>query len=113
MKKIALALLIFTGGLGVARAGGSLDQVNVYPNPYRLSLGHSRILFDNLTTQFKLRIYSASGVLVREVEMDNSSGPYRWDVRNAAGEPIASGIYVYIVTNNLGDKKSGKIAVIR
>jgi subtilisin family serine protease len=48
-----------------------------------------------------LRVYSVSGALVRTlVEKDLPAGQYRarWDGRDGGGRPVASGVYVYRLT---------------
>ncbi len=37
---------------------------------------------------------------------------YHWDMKNNDGEEIKSGVYIYIVENDNGERKTGKIAVI-
>jgi hypothetical protein len=58
-----------------------------------------------------VRIYSASGELVRELG-PSSSEEIPWDVRNSAGEPVATGMYFYEIKNG-GTRKKGKIGVLR
>jgi len=36
-----------------------------------------------------------------------------WDVKNREGERVARDIYIYLVTNSQGEKKIGKIAVVK
>jgi len=43
---------------------------------------------------------------------------WEWDIdlgkvkRNKKGEEVAQGTYIYLVTNNAGNRKIGKIAII-
>jgi hypothetical protein len=37
----------------------------------------------------------------------------KWRAINDAKRPLASGVYIYIITNPAGEKCIGKIAIIR
>src|SRR3989339_213979 len=90
-----------------------LSTAHVYPNPFKPSLGQIKIFFANLTTHTKLKIFNVSGELVYEDDKDTPAGELSWDVKNSKGEPIASGVYIYMITNNAGQAKKGKLAIIR
>ncbi|MFH1259519.1 MAG: S8 family serine peptidase [Elusimicrobiota bacterium] len=92
---------------------GSLDKVNIYPNPYKPSLGHRNIYFDNLTDKVTIRIFTIAGRLVREISEGTNGQRIVWDVKNDAGEDAASGVYFYLVTDEHNNKTTGKIAIIR
>ena len=49
--------------------------------------------------------------LIFEVKTD--SYEYPWNIKNKSRKNISSGVYIYIVSNNNGEKKIGKIAIIR
>ena len=36
-----------------------------------------------------------------------------WDLANDKGDKVASGIYVYLITDGQGNKAKGKVAVIK
>jgi hypothetical protein len=46
------------------------------------------------------------------LEKDNPAPTLLWDLKNKQGQPVASGIYLYRLESG-GNKKSGKIALIR
>ena len=96
-----------------ASLSSDLSVSHVYPNPYKPSLGHTKIFFANLTSRAKVQIFDVSGDLVYEEEKDTPTGELGWDVKNSKGEPIASGVYIYLITNNSGQTKKGKLAIIR
>jgi len=50
---------------------------------------------------------------VYEDEKDTPTGEMSWDVKNNKAENIASGVYMYMITNNAGQAKKGKLAIIR
>jgi len=54
-----------------------------------------------------------SGELVFEHEETDSSGMYGWDIVNSQGTKVASGVYIYLITNDRGEKKTGKLAIIK
>lgn len=109
-----LALVILAAAFGqTASAATSLSDLNVYPNPARVYNGESTITFNNLTAQVKILILDANAHIVREVELDNSGSIYVWDLTNNEGSKVASGVYVYVVGNNAGEKRRGKVAILR
>ena len=90
-----------------------LSVSHVYPNPYKPSIGHTKIYFANLTSRTKVQIYNTAGELVYEDEKDTPTGELTWDVKNNKAENVASGVYMYMITNNAGQAKKGKLAIIR
>ena len=90
-----------------------------YPNPFRPGPHpHTRLAFDLAfpSTQTRLSIFSANGTLV----WDKDLGPRRadeyddvtWDGRNAAGNPVASGIY-HLLLEADGTTAKRSLAVVR
>jgi hypothetical protein len=103
--------------------GLDLDNVFVYPNPYRPgsgtiydeAAGGDGVVFDGLTSRAQLRIFTMAGELVREVDIENGNGSYFWDARNDKNEKVASGVYLYFIANpdNSGQKTKGRFSIIR
>ncbi|MBN2407506.1 MAG: hypothetical protein JXJ19_07395, partial [Elusimicrobia bacterium] len=93
-----------------------LDSVIVYPNPFKPNdgLGHESIIFDGLTDNVKVRIFTVAGRLAREWEGDTAPWyQWEWDGKNDSGDDVASGLYIYVVTADGKEKARGKIVVIR
>jgi flagellar hook assembly protein FlgD len=86
----------------------------VHPGQYQLWLKHcfcqstSQRLPENVT----IRIYNIAGELIM-IEENINSGFFNWNAKNEAGEKVASGVYIYIITDDKGGIKKGKIAIIR
>jgi hypothetical protein len=99
----------------------SLGKVLVYPNPFKPSEGHEFITFGGrdvpqerrLTPEATIRIYTMTGELVKTIVEDDGDGEERWKAVNEAGEKVASGIYIYVITNPKGEKCIGKLVIIR
>jgi hypothetical protein len=54
--------------------------------------------FVNLPAQSRIRVYTLAGDLVRVLEHNDPVHDFeRWDLRNASGQPVVSGIYMYRV----------------
>jgi len=107
-------------------AGASVDlqNVKVYPNPYKPNSGSiydnnpivgDGIIFSGLTQKAKIQIFNIAGELVTEFEEDDGDGIYVWDTRNKNGEKVASGVYIYFITNpdDKSQKTKGRIVIIR
>lgn len=98
-----------------------LGEVYVYPNPYRPDsntiydnppLGRG-IVFAGLPPTAKIKIFTISGELVKEIEESSADGTLLWDTYNADGQKVASGVYIYLVTSqdDPGKKTTGKFAI--
>ena len=96
----------------------NLETVLAVPNPYRGSEvwdqpGQSEVHFINLPQQAKIRIYTAAGDLVRELMHNDKTRDFeRWDLKNASGQSVASGIYMYRIESGLFHFQS-RLVVIR
>ena len=90
----------------------NLEDLIVYPNPFEPIRGHNGIVFAGLTTDATIRIFDLGG---QEILRENLSWriSWLWDARNEQGEVVARGVYIYLVTNSQGEKKIGKIVVIK
>ncbi|MEW6606223.1 MAG: lamin tail domain-containing protein [bacterium] len=89
----------------------NLNLIVVYPNPFKPIRGDREIIFDGLPANTYIRIYDISGSLIKEIH--DASTSYPWDVKDGYGRDVPSGIYIYLITNDKGMKKTGKIAIIR
>jgi len=92
---------------------GQTLSVRVYPNPWRSDkhAGHASITFDGLVANTTIKLFTASGHKVKE--LTTSESKIDWDLKNDSGDKVASGIYLYVVTDDQGDKVKGKVAVIK
>jgi hypothetical protein len=96
-----------------AEPPGTVTDIRAYPNPFKPSLGHAWIKFDNLPYGSTLRVCEISGETVLEQE-GIITGEYTWSpVANADSNELGSGVYLYVVTDPSGSKKTGKLAIIR
>jgi hypothetical protein len=103
-----------------------LDKVIAFPNPWRKDQAgnRNRVVFENLTQQVTIRLYSVDGQLVRTITPGESSdegrtnnpgnsGKVEWGLSTQNGSPVASGVYIYIITDTTGHEARGKIAIVR
>ncbi|HNW93394.1 MAG TPA: FlgD immunoglobulin-like domain containing protein, partial [bacterium] len=107
-------------------AAPNLDQVTVYPNPFRPNDNNadngvayqpgnlnSNIIFDNVSANVTIEIYDISGRRVAKMEAYNQTRNVQWDVCDEDGRAVASGVYIYVITDRNGNRRVGKVAVIR
>ncbi len=74
----------------------SLDNVFVYPNPYRASTHGATLTIGGLPVETTIRILSADGRLVRLLPEDRAiNGGREWDLRDSRGKRVPSGIYIF------------------
>ena len=95
-----------------------LTPVYAYPVPFRPGAKDAArygswtdlITFTNLPAYGKIRIYTVTGALVRELEAAPPS--MKWDLKNSSGQTVASGVYLWEVTSG-SSRKTGKLVVIK
>jgi hypothetical protein len=92
-------------------AKNALEIINVVPNPYYAYSGYetnqldNRVKFTNLPEKCSIRIYTVSGTLIRKLTKDSPQTSLDWDLKNQAGIPIASGLYiVHVDVPGVGEK---------
>jgi hypothetical protein len=90
-----------------------LSGVKIYPNPWRSDqhAAFPRITFAGLAAGTTIKIFTVSAHEVKELHTDGPTCP--WDLTNKSGDKVASGIYLYLITDRQGDKVRGKLAVIK
>ncbi len=96
----------------ISAAASSLADAHCYPVPFKPSAGHTAIRFQDLTADVSIKIYTIAGELVREIRKSDNNDYIDWDVRNSRGEPLASGVFIYVIKSG-GSTKKGKLMVIR
>ena len=97
-----------------------LANVHTVPDPYynhseyETVGGPRQIRFVNLPAQCVIRIYSASGILVRMLTHNDPTGggEEAWNVGNRNGMLVASGVYFYHIQTPDGRTKVGRMTVV-
>lgn len=118
----------------------SMEKIRLVPNPYIVTntmekaVGNwektqgRRIMFTHIPAQCTIRIFSISGVLIDEFEVNNSvatrvnewdtnsnaQGIAYWDLLTKDGLEVAAGYYIYHIESKItGKQKMGKFAIIK
>lgn len=101
------------GGVNTARA--TLNEAHAFPTPFRPDLGHDRITFTKLSAKATINIYTLSGRRVRSLTKDEAgSDTLVWKpVVNEEGGPLASGVYLFVVSDQSLNPKRGKLMIIK
>ena len=81
------------------------STIQVYPNPCKVYMGETFIIFDNLNVGNIIKVFDISGKIIHNSE-NITSDTYIWNVNN-----MSSGIYFYKIAGS--NKASGKIVIIR
>ena len=99
------------------KVANDVSSSHCYPVPFRPNIGNTKygswtdgIRFTNLPSYGKIRIYTITGEIVREIDIDENEEV--WDVRNSNGEIVSSGVYIWEVESD-GNRKAGKLMIIR
>ncbi len=73
--------------------------------------------FYNLVPESQVKILTANGQLIRTLNPDNfnevKGGVAEWDGRNLDGRLVSTGVYLYLITNQEGQQKAGKVMVVK
>jgi len=87
-----------------------LDLVNVVPNPYYAYSEYeknaldNRIKITNLPEKCVVTIYNMSGTKIRQFKKDEEKTSIDWDLKNFAGVPISSGVYLIHIKSADGER---------
>lgn len=112
-KTISLDVDHFSVYRVMLKVAGSLDELIVYPNPFKVKGAKDNcIKFINLPNNVSLRIYNIAGETVYKKVYDNTSGGITWDGKNDSNRRVAAGVYIYFLEDKSGHTKTGKISVI-
>ncbi|MEW6104718.1 MAG: right-handed parallel beta-helix repeat-containing protein [bacterium] len=85
------------------------EVIFVFPNPCRISQSNI-ITFKKLTPQATIRIFNIAREEIAKIEHNNGTDEERWIMPNS----LASGVYLYLITNNQKDTPvKGKIGIIK
>ena len=83
-----------------------------FPNPWRADRDdHQPITFDQIPAGCTIKIFTVSGHLVKTLAAPSIS--VTWDMTNDKGAPVASGVYLYLVSATDGQTARGQLAIIR
>ncbi len=95
----------------------TLEEAFVYPNPIKPGSGgefdSSHLNISGLTEGTEVSIYNIAGERVRELSNDSNLSEIQWDLRNESGKSVASGVYIYYITDKEGKTTSGRFGLVR
>lgn len=103
----------------------NLEEIAVVPNPYKARAewepgdGTRQLRFIRVPDQATIRIFTANGELIRELKANQFASPggvtgdVPWDLKNANGRTVVSGIYIYQVEMTDGRTRKGKFVIIK
>ena len=109
------------------KAMSDLDKIKVVPNPYYATntfegqntftsgRGPREIQFRFLPQECKIRIYTISGELVKEIHHQSSinNGTGKWDLLTKDNLTASYGVYIYHIEANGIGEKIGKLAIVK
>ncbi|MFT5919339.1 MAG: hypothetical protein ACI9FU_001147, partial [Granulosicoccus sp.] len=95
----------------LATAEDALKDIRVVPNPYYGASGYevnqleNLVKIVNLPNECEISIYTVNGVLVRSFSKASDVTSVVWDLKNHAGIPIGSGMYiVHVNAPGIGER---------
>ncbi len=99
----------------ITLVGSDLSAVRVYPNPWREDKHAAKaVTFDRLPLGATIKLFTVSSHLVKTISPQPSAQSTAiWDLTNDSKNKVASGIYVYLITDGQGNKIRGKLAIMK
>lgn len=110
----------------------TLDDIRVVPNPYYVRAPWDRtqydrhVVFQYLPLKCTIRIFNTSGLLIRTIEHDGTGpassgsitlngkgGSEEWNLLTNEGLDCTSGLYIWQVETEDGERAWGKFAIVR
>lgn len=106
----------------------TMKEIKVVPNPYVSTNSmepavantqlnqRRRLMFTHIPARCMIKIFTVSGQLVDEIDVQNSAdnGIVHWDLLTKEGLEVAAGMYIYYIKSQVtGDEKFGKFAIIK
>ena len=100
-----------------AAAGSNpLSLVRCFPSPFNPSkAAGGTVKIDRLTVNCTVKIFSIQGELLNTIKEEDfgNNGYVEWNGRDTKGDLAAFGVYMYLAEDLLGNKKTGKLALIK
>ncbi len=96
----------------IQQAVQDLENIIVYPNPYRQGSSQNEIMFGNLPDGCEIFIYTASGQRVTSLIETEHKGGVGWNLLNDAGAAVQSGVYIFVAQFQ-NQKKMGKFLILK
>jgi len=121
----------------VTTPAGDLSDVYVVPNPWNwryqnkvfvTEVGNplpgfaDQVTFHGIVGKCTIHIFTLDGVEIKRIEheplqpgpgLELKFGTEVWDLKTDGGQPVVSGIYIYVVDDPANGTANGKIVVIR
>jgi len=106
-------------GINDAKAKMQLSNIKVVPDPFYAHAidweqreGDQKIEFQNLPDVCTVRIYTLAGDLIKTLEHNDGTGTEPWNLLSDRQQQVASGIFIYHVESQYGDRV-GRFAVVK
>jgi hypothetical protein len=63
------------------------------------------------TTEASLHVFDVAGARVFDTKIALAGSSVTWDLRTTSGERAAAGLYLYVVTSDLGNSNVGRLVI--
>ncbi len=96
------------------KASENLNSAYAYPSMLNIKEGQRHLYFTGLADKTILQLYNMQGELLFVFERETPAGEMAVDFGNLRRKHRqSSGIYIYVLIDGDGNKKTGKIAIVR
>jgi len=92
-----------------------VGSAHAFPVPFIPANGDREIVFTRLPARATVRIFTISGELVKKIEKQSAATDrVSWfPVANERGNPVASGVYLWVAEDSGKKTKIGKLMIIK
>lgn len=99
---------------GAKPAGGPVQGLRITPNPWRSDRNaNSGLTFSVPAGLNSVMLYTAAGKWLRTLHCVCAQVTTTWDLTNDQGQPVKSGLYIYVVRDVTGRQSRGTLAVLK
>lgn len=91
----------------IGRPDYEVSSSFAFPNPFVIDSDADRLSF-NFAEDGAVDIYNSAGEKVIETTVNSG-----WDGKNNSGKNVASGVYIFVITDKNNERLTGKILLVR
>jgi hypothetical protein len=91
----------------------TVEDAYAFPNPCNLKNRCYGVTFTRLTLKCEIMIFSISGQKVYTINKNSNNASIGWDLKDNGGRIVSSGLYIFYIKDDKGNKRKGKLVIIR
>jgi len=96
-----------------------IDKVIVVPNPLIIGTVWDKknevteIKFNHVPPTCTIKIFNVVGDIIRVIEHTDGTTQQKWDLLTKYNQEVSPGLYIYVITDDNGNKSKGTFSIVR